>query len=87
MFQSREWKNISLFGLIGLLVLAAAIWVLTAKVGRTVVLVWLLKEGFLPAMKAILEFWRRVDLQLVLRYLTKKLETLKALKARLSRRA
>jgi hypothetical protein len=87
MFQSREWKNISLLGLIGLLILAAVVCVLTTKVGQTTVLVWLLKEGFLPAMKAILDLWRKLDLQPVLRYITKNLQTLRALKAWPNRRA
>jgi hypothetical protein len=48
-FVSQGWKNVDLFGLVGLLMVALLLWISTMMVQDTVVLVWLVRDMIIPA--------------------------------------
>ena len=54
------WKNISLAGLVGFLVLDFVVWLSTIKVGESVAIVWLTHSYLSPAAARLFQFLKSI---------------------------
>jgi hypothetical protein len=49
-FRAQGWKNVDLFGLVSLILLAFSLWAFTVEVGETIVLIWLWRRFIAPTL-------------------------------------
>lgn len=56
------WRNISVVGFAGMLILALGLWVVTMETGDTIVLIWLYQSVVGPWMESVLSCLRYVRL-------------------------
>ena len=51
LFQAQGWRNLSVSGLVSLLLLAYGVWLSTIEIEGTVLLVWLFRKGLVLALE------------------------------------
>jgi hypothetical protein len=58
--QKEGWKNISLVGLVGFLLLDFVIWLFTIEVGNSIAIVWFTKSCLTPIVVKLCQFLNKI---------------------------
>ena len=61
LFQAQGWRNLSVSGLVSLLLLAYGVWLSTIEIEGTVLLAWLFRKVIGPGLVLALEFMRDIN--------------------------